>query len=90
MRTSLVGTLANGDSVFLSVGNFAPPISVWVNPTPGDTIRVEYRCDPLDDWTPWPKGDVTTRTDDVLDGPVSDLRFTRVSGSGTTSKFGVL
>lgn len=91
------GTLEDANPVIVPLTTNRPTggtgqwrvITVWTSPTPGDTIRVEYRCDSLDDWTPWPKGDVTTRADDVLDGPISDLRFTRIAGSGTTSRFGV-
>lgn len=83
------GTLASGSPVEISLGGRRPPLTVWVNPAVGDTVRVEYRIDAAAPWTSWENGDVTSYSDIVFSGPISDLRFTRTSGSGTTSKYGV-
>ncbi len=89
-RNQAQGTLADGTPVVVSFSDGVRiPMTVWVNPAAGDTVRVEYRVDADAPWVAWPKGNATAYTDDSLDSPVSDLRFTRVAGSGTTSAYGV-
>ena len=59
------------------------PSSVGVSPGAGGTARVEYSLSTVAEvkagtakWRPWPYGDVSSDTDDVLDGPVTALRMT--------------
>lgn len=82
-------TLANGTPVIVPVPNIMLPITVWVNPAAGDGILVEYRVSADSPWKPWPAGTVTAYTEDARTCPVSDLRFTRASGSSTNSTIGV-
>lgn len=83
------GVLADGTAVVVSLAGAVLPLAVWVNPAEGDTVTVEYRIDDDAPWQAWAAGAVTAYADDVLIGPVSDLRFTRTAGSGTTSAYGV-
>ena len=62
--------------------------TVGVSPGAGGAAKVEYTLSPralvdADDasviWREWPSGDVSTDTDDVLDGPVTALRMTAVT-----------
>ena len=85
-----LGVLLNSNPVEVSVVGKSSPITVWVSPESGDTVRVEYKVSPGAPWRIWDKGDVTTYADDVTDGPVGWLRFTRTDGTGTTSAYGVL
>ncbi|HHJ80341.1 MAG TPA: hypothetical protein ENJ65_01760, partial [Candidatus Tenderia electrophaga] len=59
--------------------------TVGVSPGAGGTAKVEYTLSPraLVDagdasviWRAWPFGDVSSDTDDMLDGPVTALRIT--------------
>ena len=61
------------------------PATVGVSPGSGGTALVEYTLAPYADveadpsavtWRAWPYGEVSTDTDDVLDGPVTALRTT--------------
>lgn len=82
------GTLADGTAVPYNVVGWILPMTVWVKPTNSDTVSVEYTYDGTN-WTAWPNGTVSAYSVDVLDAPVRALRFTRVSGSGTTSSYGI-
>lgn len=82
------GTLVDGSAAIVDTGDVYP-LTVWVAPEAGDTVTVEYRVSSAAPWTAWAKGAATSYTDDVLVGPVAQLRFTRSAGSGTTSTFGV-
>ena len=89
-RISIRGTLPDATPVVVDISGRSAPTTVWVDPATGDTVRVEYRVDSSAPWRVWDKGDVTAYADDVTDGPVGWLRFTRTDGAGTTSAYGVL
>jgi len=84
------GVLANGTAVVVSLIGCVFPVSVWVNPAVGDTVKTEYRVDANAPWTEITDMSPATAYKDIaLDGPVSDLRFTRTAGTGTTSAYGI-
>lgn len=84
------GVLVNGTAVVVSLIGCVSPVSVWVNPAVGDTVKTEYRVDAAAPWVEITDiSPATSYKDCVIDGPVSDLRFTRTAGAGTTSAYGV-
>ncbi len=83
------GVLADGTAVVVGAEGIPLPATIWVKPTNSDTVSVEYTYDGTN-WAAWPNGTVSAYSVDVLDSPVLQLRFTRASGSGTTSTYGVL
>ncbi len=87
--SAVKGTLVDSNPVVVNVSGRRPPVAVWVNPEAGDTVRVEYQIDSAAPWRAWGQDDVTAYADDVIDRPIGRLRFTRISGAGTTSAFGV-
>lgn len=89
-RKPIRGTLPDATPVVVDISGRPAPTTVWVAPAPGDTVRVEYRVGSSAPWRIWDKSDVTAYADDVTDGMISGLRFTRIDGTGTTSAYGVL
>lgn len=84
------GVLADGTAVVVSLTGAVLPLAVWVNPAAGDTVKTEYRVDAVAPWVEiTDMSPATSYKDIALDGPVSDLRFTRTAGTGTTSAYGV-
>lgn len=83
------GTLVDGTAVVVSLKGVEDGIGLWVNPAVGDTVRVRYRVSADAPWQAWPKGDRTAYADDRYVGDLNALEFSRVAGTGTTSKFGV-
>ncbi len=62
-----------------------PPATVGVSPGAGGTALVEYTLAPYADveadpsavtWRAWPEGNVSSDTDELLEGPVTALRMT--------------
>lgn len=88
-QDAVSGTLSDATPVSVDMRGAALPATVWVKPTNGDTVSVEYTYDGTN-WVAWPNGTASAYSVDVLDAPVLALRFTRATGSGTTSSFGVL
>lgn len=87
--TNITGLLTSGSAVTVPVGALALPLTVWVRPGSGDTVTVQYSVDGAN-WVAWPNGAATAYSEDILDSQIHSLRFTRSSGSGTTSAYGVL
>lgn len=87
--TGVTGVLANGTAVPVPIAGLSLPLTVWVRPTNSDTVSVEYTVDGTN-WVAWPNGTVSAYSVDILDAPVLQVRFTRASGSGTTSAYGLL
>lgn len=85
----LSGVLANGNAQVFSAVGMPLPATVWVNPANGDTVTVSYSLDNGVTYTEWEQGAATSLTADVLVGGVTNLKFQRTAGSGTTSTFGV-
>lgn len=74
--------------VVADLEGFGAPISVGVYPGTACSMKVEFSLtnkagsDPDDaEWFDWAKGTVSSKDSDVLIGPVTALRFTRVTGS---------
>ena len=86
---TISGTLTSGTAVAVDLSRKAGPTTIWVRPTNSDTVSVEYTVDGTN-WVAWPNGTVSAYSVDVLDAPVLQVRFTRASGSGTTSAYGLL
>lgn len=84
----LIGTLADGTAVVIGVLGIDLPRTVWVRPTNGDTVSVEYTVDGTN-WTAWVNGTASAYSVDTLSGPVQSIRFTRATGSGVTSGYGI-
>jgi len=84
-----IGVLTNATPAEIDVSTNRGNMTVFVRPQAGDSVSVTYTVDRVN-WENWPAGSVTAYTVDVLDAPVLALRFTRTSGSGTTSTYGVL
>lgn len=83
------GVLTNSTPVKVDLAANTATLTVYVRPAAGDTVTVEYTLDGTN-WTAWDNGSVTAYSVDILDAPVLALRFTRSSGSGTTSAYGIL
>lgn len=88
-QDAVSGTLSDATPVSVDMRGAALPATVVVKPTNGDTVSVEFTFDGTN-WVAWPSGTVSATTVDTIDAPVIKLRFTRASGSGTTSTFYVL
>lgn len=88
-QTLITGVLTSGAAVAVDLSAQRGPTTIWVRPTNSDTVSVEYTVDGTN-WTAWPAGTVSAYAVDVLDAPVLQVRFTRASGSGTTSAYGLL
>lgn len=91
-KFSATAALANATPVVLALGgaNANSVYMVSVNPATGDTIRVESGTSATGPWTAWTNGDVSTTSFAYLfpSTPANThVRFTRVSGSGTTSRY---
>ncbi len=84
-----IGVLTNATPAEIDVSTNRGNMTVYVRPAAGDTVTVEYTLDGTN-WTAWDNGSVTAYSVDILDAPVLALRFTRSSGSGTTSAYGIL
>lgn len=89
MRTFASGTLTSGSAVVVAMDGAPIPSTVWVVPVSGDTVLVEYSMDGGTTYENWPNGSVTARAKDTLNSGVTQLRFSRTVGSGTTSTYGV-
>lgn len=75
------------DPVVVDLEGSNAPISVGVYPGTGCSVKVEFSLtykagsDPANaEWFDWAKGTISSKDCDVLIGPVTALRFTRVSG----------
>lgn len=85
------GTLPNGTPIEVSLANVSLPRTVFVSPTVGDTLLVEAYDGTT--WTAWPPGTVGVFTESTLipGTPVyTKVRFTRVTGTSTTSRYGIM
>lgn len=85
----LTGTLTDGNAQTVSLRGMPFPLTVWVQPTNGDTITVSYSRDNGASYTTWPAGAVTANSDDALDSGYTHLKFQRTAGSGATSTWGL-
>ncbi|HWO99178.1 MAG TPA: hypothetical protein VNL74_00920 [Methylococcus sp.] len=81
-----------GSPVVINLEAVDPPLTITLIPGAGNTSRCEYSTTPgaagdpgTAAWIAWPGDVVSTPTTDVVVGPVSALRFTRVSGSSQDS-----
>ena len=83
------GTLVDGTAVILSMARSRPNATVWTVPVAGDTVTVSYSVDGGTTYTTWPKGAVTTASNDTLLGAITHIKFQRTGGSGITSTYGV-
>ncbi len=59
------------------------PSTIAAVPGIGGTLLVEYQVADGGAWTAWPSGTVSSKTIDVLDGPVFALRFTAAVANAT-------
>ncbi len=83
------GTLVDGTPLVIAVASgVLAPGAVWVNPGPGDAVRIRYRVDAAAPWVTLYEGG--TYFDDVREGKVQAYEFTRTAGAGTTSKWGIV
>lgn len=96
-RNFVSGANLGATPVVVDMMGAAVPCSVWAKPAAGNTILVEYAVEntAVDNpaaatWFPWPSGTVSTATMEILDAPVTALRFTRAAGIGTTNAYGVV
>ena len=85
----MAGVLVNGTAVVVPMSGANLPATVWVVPVAGDTVLVEYSMDGGVTYENWPNGSVTASSKDSLISGVTQLRFTRTAGTGTTSTYGV-
>lgn len=81
--------LASGSARVQGLANAIFPMTVWVDPVAGDTVRVRYSTDGGTTWRDSSISGATAYQETVFDSPVTDLEFQRTAGSGTTSKYGV-
>lgn len=58
------------------------PVNILALPGSGGTILVEWQMAAGGAWTAWPYGAVSTKTQDLLQGPVYALRFTAAIANG--------
>lgn len=91
MHNYLIGTLTNGNPVIFEIYKMLNgfPLTVWAKPLAGDGITVEYSYNGGASYQP----PIVTNTlvdwyDSLLSG-VTHIKFTRASGTGTTSTVGV-
>ncbi len=82
-------TLTSGTAVVVPMRGAPVPATVWARPAAGDTVTVSYSTDNQANWITWPNGAVTAYSQDVLLSGITDLRFQRTAGTGTTSICGV-
>lgn len=83
------GVLANGTAVEKNVGAGWPlPLTVWVDPASGDTVRVRYSTDGGVNWRTSSISGATAYQETVFDSGITALEFQRTGGSGTTSAYG--
>jgi hypothetical protein len=83
-------TVAAGTPKYLDVQSFPFPLSVVVKPGASGSLLVEYSLTPnaaglttSATWISWPSGTVSATTSDYLKSPVSALRFTATTSTGT-------
>lgn len=91
MNTYLKATLTSATPVIFKVYDMFNGLSptVWWKPLNGDGITVEYSLDGGDTYEPpLITNTLTSSTDRLLSG-ITHVRFTRASGTGTTSTVGV-
>ena len=82
-------TLADGTAVLKNVGGGWPiPMTVWVDPGPGDTVRVRYSTDGGVNWRATTISAATSYQETVFYSGITALEFTRTAGSGTASAYG--
>lgn len=79
------GTLLNATPVIVNMVFCPLPCTVAVKPNAGDSIRVEYSLDEATTWRTWPAGDATDYTEVKMAGSVTDMKFTRITGSSSLS-----
>lgn len=83
------GTLGSGTAVEKNVGGGWPlPMTVWVDPAGGDTVRVRYSTDGGVNWRTSTIAGATAYQETVFDSGITALEFQRTGGSGTTSAYG--
>lgn len=83
------GKLADGTAVVVNMKGAQIPCTVWTVPAAGDTVTVSYSVDGGVTYTVWPPGAVIAASNDTLVGPVTDIKFQRTAGAGTTSTYGI-
>ena len=84
-----VATLTSGTAVTFTGEGLPLPATVWARPAAGDSITVWYSTDNGANYNVWAAGVITVYAEDVLDSGVTNIRFQRTAGSGTTSTCGV-
>jgi len=90
----MTGVLADGTAVAHDTKNYPIPCTVWVEPVAGDTVNVWFSRDGGVTYYEWPNGAVTSASAEeekylVLNSGITNLKFQRTAGSGTTSTYGV-
>lgn len=72
----------------IDVSSYNSPYTVTIIPGSGNTSKVEYSLTETAisnpstaNWLTWPAGSVSIPTNDIYNGKLKALRFTRVSGS---------
>lgn len=89
MGGPVIYTLTDGTAQSIEGKHLPIPATVWARPAAGDTVSVEYSLDGGSNYEDWPNGDVTAFASDTLISGVTNIRFTRSAGTGTTSTVGV-
>lgn len=81
------GVLGDGDAVVVGMAGVFLPRTVWRNAVPGDAVRIRYRVDSAAPWVEYSNG--AGYIEHTLEAPLHEIEFQRISGSGTTSVWGV-
>lgn len=89
--TFFIRTLVDANPVIFPVFQLPNSISptAWWKPRTGDGITVEYSFDGGDTYEPPLITNTLTNSSDRLLSGITHVRFTRASGTGTTSTVGV-
>jgi len=87
-------TVATGETNILAIPPLDAGHQISVTAIPGaNTAKVEHTTSPDADvaasavWQDWPSGSVTITTSDIVEGPITGLRF---SATGGQCKFEVV
>lgn len=85
-----LGDFKHGEEIEVTVGHRDFPMTVWVAPAGGDTVKVQYRTHEGAPWADWDNGTVSAYSDLAFIGPIRFLKYIRVSGSSVNTKFGAV
>jgi len=86
----LSGVLTSGTAVILSAKDLPLPATVWVEPVAGDTVTISFSLNGgLTYNTCIPNVVTTVPYYNSLVTGITNIKFQRTAGSGTTSTFGV-